>query len=660
MGREAEVRALEATSAKVVIVSGIGGQGKSTLAAHYLRLVSEGATQFTQWDWRDCKEEGDRIRTQLLAAIERMSSDNFMYEKLGSAPDADIVDTFVRLSEKTRTVFVLDNVDGYVDLVDEVFVGILDRLVREFARSATRSRIIITCRPRARYDLISVITIPLSGLSLEETTELFGQRVGVGKTSLSELAEVHASTEGHAFWLDMIAVQVGRVPGVTLASMIDEIRRGRGGPTGLLSSIWKTLVEREKVVLRAMAETMRPESQDLIAEVVSGKLNFKNFQRALRSLVNLNLVLVKTERNSADVFDLHPLVRQFVRATFARPDRVGFIKIVLVQYSNIINGIGAALGVHLPFSMLERWSQKAELEIEAGLLSEALATLAAAENALVGAGYTEEFVRVARKLFQKSNWPTLSSLPQFDGVWAAMIDGMSDLEEFDDADDMLRQYGTTVSAKTARYINYCDVRAYHLWKRQQFEEAIEWATKGDDLKRDTHVDTPYDCAHTLALARRDGGDPQAALEYFLGNENLEKVIDRNDASIDNAPLLGNVGRCLQFMGRLDDSLVCFMKSAKMLETAGTSDRLSNQGYARQWIGEVLEKKGLDRAALLFFRDAEVLLSRAFPGRAREMRQAIDKLGKKLDLANDDASDARRVARWIQKGADAATISADLG
>lgn len=648
VGREAELRALETSPAKVAIICGIGGQGKSTLAARYLALVEDGSTPYTKWDWRDCKEQGDRIRTQLIASIERMSSEETEYPNLASASDADIVETFIRLAEHIRCVFVFDNVDSYVDLVNEEFSGILDSLTREFARAATNSKILITCRPRAGYDLISVVTIPLVGLSPKEASELFDERVGVNKVDKTEIATAHSLTEGHAFWLDMMAVQVGRAPGTTLKGFIDDIRRGRGGPTGLLNSIWKTLHEREKVVLRAMAETMRPETEDLIANVVSAKLNFKNFKRALRSLANLNMVLVKPERNSPDLFDLHPLVRQFVRMTFDRPERVGYIKIILLQYSNIIKGIGSSFGVHLPFSMLERWSQKAELEIEAGMLADALATLHNADNALIGSGHTEEFVRVARKLFQGANWLDLSALPHFDDVCSSLISCLCDLEEYDDADDILLQYEQTISAKTARYIMFCDTKAFAYWKRKKFPEAIDWAARGNDLKKASHVDTTFDCAHTLALAQRDGGDPEVALDYFLSEYQLENILNPNDDSIPDAQSLGNIGRCLHMMGRLEDALVCYRKSALLLETDGTASRLENQSFARRWIAEVFAATGKTDDAFYFFSDAEELVHRAFPGHARDLRESLAKLHISEEIKRvNKATVQRHVEKWIR-------------
>jgi tetratricopeptide (TPR) repeat protein len=648
VGREAELRTLESSAAKVVILSGIGGQGKSTLAAQYLQLVSSGATQFTQWDWRDCKEQGDRIRTQLIAAIERMTADDVFASSLGTASDADIVETFIRFAEPLKCVFVFDNVDGYVDLEKERFVGILDRLVQAFARTKSNSRIIITCRPKATYDLISVISIILEGLGLEEAIELFDKRVSPSAISREDISAAHNVTDGHAFWLDMMAVQVGRAPGTTLINLLDDIRRGRGGPTGLLSSIWDTLPERERIVLRAMAETMRPEDEDMIAQVVSARLNYKNFNRALRSLINLNLIVVKPERNSPDLYDLHPLVRQFVRMTFERPERVGFIKIVLTQYGNIIKGLGDVLGVHLPFPLLERWSQKAELEIEAGLTSEALRTLSAADDALIGGGHTEEFVRVARKLFQRTDWVSLSSTPEFDGVCTILISCLNGLEQFGDADDILTRYEQTVSAKTARYIQFCDVKAYSHWQRKEFDQAIEWASKGVELKEASQVDTTFDCSHTLALANRDGGNPEKALDYFRKNFTIEQIVDPADENIAEATLLGNVGRCLQMIGRRDDALICFRKSMKLLEADQTLHRLSNLAFAREWIGDAFAESDRKIEAFVFFADAEELISKAIPARARQLQTKIEGLypdAHRPSLTQREIR--RRVDQWIK-------------
>ncbi|WP_348631104.1 SIR2 family protein [Mesorhizobium sp. M8A.F.Ca.ET.198.01.1.1] len=649
VGRESELRALETTNAKVVAICGIGGQGKSTLAAKFLHSVASGDTEFRYWDWRDCKEEGDRIRTQIISAIERILSAEDYENPLDTATDSELVDLFISVSLERATVFVFDNVDYYVDLELRQFTGILNTLVREFSNSKSSSRIIATCRPKVSYDLSNVVTLGLDGISLQETIELFAQRSGSIIVPRDDVELAHQMTDGHVFWLDLLAVQVARVPGVTLRRLIEDVRRDRGGAPDILSSIWGTLADRERTVLRVMAEAMRPETEETIEKFISSQINYKNFRRALKSLISLNLIVVKPETNSPDLYDLHPLVRHFVRKTFDRPERFGIIQTVINQYVVMIRGLESLLGVFLPLPLLERWSQKAELEIEAGLYDDAFTTLTQSEDALIGSGHSEEFIRVAKKLFEAIDWTVAATtIKHFDGVLSALISCLDQAEALSDADDMLERYARTLTSKTARYIKYCDVMAYSSWQRRKYEEAIEWATKGQDLKETSTVDTVYDCSHTLALAQRDGGEPATALEFFARSYSISDLVDpRSEVASDEPTVLGNVGRCLQMTGRYQDALVCYRKSAKALESDNSRHHISNQAYARQWIADTLARLGKNNLAYCFYSDAEELTSKFAPGRFRQIVREKEALFPPEARPEISLSEARRrVEAWI--------------
>ena len=458
-----------------------------------------------------------------------------------------------------------------------------------------------------------------------------------------------------------MAAQVARNSSKTLKSLLEDVRRGRGDAPDILSSIWAVLPEREKMVLRAMAETVRPEIESTIEQIVSSELNYQKFKKAMKSLISLNLIVVKPEKNSPDLYDLHPLVRQFVKRTFERPERVGFIEIVLKHYDGLIRGVAALLGVHMPYSMLERWSQKAELEIEAGLFPKAFSTLDQAHGALVGGGHNEEFIRVARKLFEAVNWSEAASkIKNFDNVLGDYILALEAAEQRADVDDLLRRYQETIPAKTARYIKYCDVRCHAHWVRRDFETAIEWGRTGDELKRATNVDTEFDCEHNLALAMRDGGDPAGALKLFLGSVELEQVIADCEAEGErrhSGALFGNVGRCLFLMGRIDEALRCFRRSGRILEDDGSEARISNQAYARQWIGEALAAAGDLRTARAFLVAAEDTLRNSLPARARRIRVFM----QGLDCADDEAEPTvaianRTVKHWLNRTAEDGSIN----
>jgi len=63
VGRGEELLLMERSETKVIAITGIGGQGKSTLAAKF--LVNTKTPTLIQ-DWRDCKEESNTLHTQLV------------------------------------------------------------------------------------------------------------------------------------------------------------------------------------------------------------------------------------------------------------------------------------------------------------------------------------------------------------------------------------------------------------------------------------------------------------------------------------------------------------------------------------------------------------------------------------------------------------------
>jgi predicted MPP superfamily phosphohydrolase len=92
VGRKHELKLLEET-ATVVAITGIGGQGKSALAASYLASsVNSGRYEFS--DWRDCREEANKIYTQIVAIIERLTQGRVRGSHLSGADDESLVRSF--------------------------------------------------------------------------------------------------------------------------------------------------------------------------------------------------------------------------------------------------------------------------------------------------------------------------------------------------------------------------------------------------------------------------------------------------------------------------------------------------------------------------------------------------------------------------------------
>ncbi len=648
VGRDAELRALETSRARVAIICGLGGEGKSVLASRYVRRLDDIEGGFRQWDWRDCKEQSDRIRTQAGEVIVRFSSGGITSDDLAAASDTELVEVLISLVADAGAILVFDNVDSYVDLENNVFTGLLDTLVQAMEATASTSRLLLTCRRDVQYTSTSIITLNLHGISEEEAIELFANR-NPGQTIPEEdVREAWASTNGHAFWLDLLAVQVNKVPGTTLRKQLSEMERGNDNVPDVLSSIWGRLADREKTLLRLMAEALRPETEKTIERFATSQLGYNKFNRAFKSLRALNLIVVKQTENAPDLFDLHPLVRQFVRKRFSPTQRAGFIKVVLNGYQAIIGTFSAVLGVHMPFAMLNRYSQKVELEVSAGLFEKAFDTLSDAEDALIGGGHSQEYVRVARVLFEAIDWETApAKYKQFDKTVGVMISTLDQMGEASSADEMLRNYEATIPQKTARYIHYCDVKAFSHWQRGEFDQAVEWASRGVRLKEETNVDTNFDCEHTLALSQRDVGEPALALDLFLKGSSLDELLNgESDCGFEGA-VYGNVGRCLQKMGRGDDALKCFKKSFRGLEQDSSLHSKSNRAYARKWIAEVLAKQGDKAGSKAFYLDAIKILGSGAPLRVKELASELSALNDRDAQVMSDSQAARIVTQWAQ-------------
>jgi len=171
--------------------------------------------------------------------------------------------------------------------------------------------------------------------------------------------------------------------------------------------------------------------------------------------------------------------------------------------------------------------------------------------------------------------------------------------------------------------------------------------KGVSLKSETHVDTNFDCKHTLALAQRDDGQPDVALEHFRKGFEVSEIVAGGESVPRDGPMFGNVGRCLQLMGRMDEALSCYRQSMMILESDASSQSQSNRAYARQWVGEIFAHLGDSVKAEAFLRDAVRVLGASAPVRVRELYAEIEALlGASSPILAEKAA-AQIVESWMR-------------
>jgi hypothetical protein len=177
-------------------------------------------------------------------------------------------------------LLVFDNADHYVNLEDPRMTSSADILVRELLSSPVSSRVLLTCRPSVDYQHPTALSCPLAGISVGATRELFLARGA--KFAEDEIIDAHATTDGHAFWLDLLALQVAKQSSLPLRDLLDGLRAERGLlPEKTLRSIWETLDSRQQLVLRSMAEAVRPETEVEIADQLHSEMNYRKVVKAL-------------------------------------------------------------------------------------------------------------------------------------------------------------------------------------------------------------------------------------------------------------------------------------------------------------------------------------------------------------------------------------------
>lgn len=648
VGRGAELKGLQDSAAKIVFLTGLGGQGKSTLAAQYFtECQSERA--FSIYVWRDCKEESERFENQLASVAEKLSRGKISGEDLAKQSASSVVEILIRLIRGIKVLFVFDNVDHYVDLETERMAGSPAIFIESLLRSDSPSRAVFTCRPSVVYDSALAHSCRLEGIGLDAAVQLFSRRGA--SSEAHEIGEAHRLTEGHAFWLDLLAIQVAKPASpVKLTALVKEIGAGGGPlPDNTLNSIWTTLKSREQTVLRSMAETVKPESEVEIGEYLHDQLHFNKLMKALKALRALNLVVVKRRADAPDVLELHPMVRQFIRQRFTRPERLSFIDAIILVYQRYIGNNKSRLSERPSLSFLQNWTQNAELDIAAGKFGEAFLTLAEVADAFRSSGYPREFTRTARLLLSAVDWiAEHSKFNGFDIVFHYQAELLGYLGEYQEVEDLLEKYEATVPAKDARYINYCEMRCHLNWVRGEFSKAVEWGKIGQSLK-DSGVDTGFQISYSLALAERDAGRPEAALPVFLEGRPLSEVVDPDE--FDDKRMgahYGNVGRSLQFMGQADSALICYQKSALLLEKHARNEHFVNEGFIRAWIGELFLAREQFRLAQVFFRAAYLKWEHVSPPRAAKVMEVLKQIQNRTpnDFAIDDSEAERICLNWI--------------
>ncbi|WP_091430009.1 SIR2 family protein [Flavobacterium degerlachei] len=644
VGRNKELVNISNDNFKIIFITGIGGQGKSALAANYLRNHFD-SKKYEFADWRDFKEETNRFQTKLVSIVKRLN-ENFNILNLENFSNNDLVDTFFNNLGNRKIIFVFDNIDSYIDLETFKPTGSLGYFFEQILYREHNSKFIFTCRPFIREASINFYQISLSGISEDECEELFGfYKIPISKIQLKSLSiRAHKLAKGHPLWLNLIAGQAIRgvetvtnfINSIENKSNFDEDNFSAILSEKILNEVWNSLNDKQKILIRGISETVKPEKEENLKTILDSELNANQFHKSLRVLKNLNLI----ETLSDGEIELHPLVKEFILTKYPRNERAKFITLFVQYYDKFIYVLKPKLNSNLTINEFQNWTSKIELQINSNDFKSALIALEEVSSAILTSGFSEEYLRVCEMLYKKIDWNDSISkeYPYFHSQFISLTSTQVQMGKFDLCDENLEKYQNLIPGKSSYYLSYCSQKSYKLWYQGLFDDSISIAEEGVFLLDESSLTDNYSLRHNLALALRDSrkkNNLKKALEYFLKNEKIEDILNREKINFDfNGHFYGNIGKCLEYMNLYDDALYCYYLSLKLLFKENDTNSILNMGYASLWISELLlkDKKNID--GLYFLKFAKNNWDKTSPPRAKGLKQTWSNLA--FDKASKDS------------------------
>lgn len=654
VGRKKELENISADIFKVIFITGIGGQGKSALAAYYLKNCFD-SHLFEYGDWRDFKEEANRFQTKLISIIKRITNNKISSIQLDKTTNTELIDLFFKHLANKRIIFVFDNIDSYIDLESFTPSGGMKYFFEQALEKDHNSKFIFTCRPFIREASSNFYQLTLSGLSKVESEEIFAlYNIPISKDQLKKLSEKSFNlTKGHPLWLNLIAAQALRgveTVGKFIQSIEDKTDFNEEGFSSILSEkilneVWYSLNEKQQTLLRGIAETVKPETVSNLKKIIEPELKSNQFEKAFKVLKNLNLIEVKSSEISEEQIELHPLVKEFISSKFPRTERAKYITLLVQYYDQFIYILKPKLSSTMSLSAFQNWTSKIELQINKGDFKAALVALEEVSSSILSAGFAEEYLRVSEKLFNSLEWKAAieNEYPYFYTQFDTLNQILTQFGMFNESEAMLEKYSKLIPGKSSKYLSYCSGKCYLYWYQDKFEEAIEIGEYGVFLINESGITDNYNIKHNLALARRDSkieNNIREALVYFLKGENIENVINNKNEDL-GGHYFGNIGKCLELLNDETNALTCYYISFSILSKIDNNHSKLNLGYASSWIYNILRNKKNKLDSLYFLKRSINIWELSSPPRAEKMK----KEWKKLVIDKQTKLEVEKIPDW---------------
>lgn len=276
-GRESELKLLSSVKEPILVIYGMAGIGKTTLAAK----------AFPDAFWYPVREgDGFEYFTwQVGLYLNRLGyPDLIEYLRAGNIEEREVFEIILRGLEKTGAVIV---VDDFHRCRDER----LGRFIAFLAEKMKTGKVVVLSREKPRFGVRGVFYLKLDGLDVESSYELLTAKGG--SVNIEDFAEVYRLTRGHPLALILFSQAY---PGSVDAAAENFFEF-------LLEEVYERLSDEEKLLLQIISLFGEPLEYEAFKRLYGEKSLFP----VLHSLLRKGLV----ERRS-DLYFIHDLVRGFV------------------------------------------------------------------------------------------------------------------------------------------------------------------------------------------------------------------------------------------------------------------------------------------------------------------------------------------------------------
>ncbi len=634
-GRAEELRALSSPY-KVCFITGIGGQGKSALASRLIQELSSESYEFL--DWRDFKEEDLNLQSKLYQLIELVSARSITTKKLIGLENDQLVDTFFEALGKNRGLFVFDNIDKYIDLETFTPTGDIAYFFNKALKSPHNSKFVFTCRPFIHHAGIGFYQVQLEGLEFDDVKDLIQKyHQNISSDHLHNLAiRLHAATQGHPLWMGLILAQ-SRSSIAEMDEILNKISTHHNSSANanlsalisrtILEDVWGKLKDREKIILRTLSISSIAEKEDDLAKIVEKKLNYNQFSKAMKSLRSFNLIVAK---EGDGYIELHPLVREFIKANYALEQQENFIALYVSYLDGFLCLIKNKLGRILDPDDIDLVIKKIEILINSDKYSDAANELRLTADSFRLSGYYEEFLRLCDLLLSKNIWSTkkISAIPGFHDLINDFFVSSANYGRNDLFDKHLESYLVVFPRADKNMILAKSALCYREWTNGNYTGAIKEGKSAADLISVLGCEDIWAGLHHYNLALRDSGEPdniKKALKFFCGTKDLKFYLSNVISDEISGTTYGNIGRCLLGLGHQNHALFLICKSYKSLKDCGISFNSShNLGYAAKWIHEIVHSKQKQNESIYFILHAINIWENDIPEEANKLRLVFSK------------------------------------